>query len=89
MTHTSLSVDASLGKPSLSTPTSVEVPPMSATMAFLSPDNHMAPLMLLVAPEEKVYTGKSMVRVELELRKRHFVSHSRMGVTQRDEDGNK
>ena len=41
--------DASLGNPFCNTPTSVDVPPISTTMASL----------LLVAPEENVKTGNS------------------------------
>ena len=50
-------MEASLGKPSLSTPTSVVVPPMSTTMASRNPERKAPPRMLLVGPEENVSTG--------------------------------
>ena len=51
--------DASLGNPFCNTPTSVDVPPISTTMASLLLDKNAAPRMLLVGPEENVKTGNS------------------------------
>ena len=54
---TSHCVEACLGNPLTSTPTSVVVPPISTTMALRRPDKNAAPLILLVGPEENVRTG--------------------------------
>ena len=57
--------EASLGKPLTSIPTSVLVPPMSTTIPSFFPDKNMAPLILLVGPEEKVNTGYSTASTTL------------------------
>jgi hypothetical protein len=48
---------ASRGKPWLSTPTSVVVPPTSTTAQLSRPDSTAAPRMELVGPEANVATG--------------------------------
>ena len=58
-------VDASLGNPFLSTPTSVVVPPMSTTMALRNPERNAPPRILLVGPEENVSTGYSAASLAL------------------------
>ena len=49
--------EASLGNPLHSIPISVVVPPISITIASFFPERNMAPLILLVGPEEKVKMG--------------------------------
>ena len=55
----------SLGNPFFNMPTSVVVPPISATMALLRPDKNAAPRMLLVGPEEKVKNRKLGQSIDL------------------------
>ena len=54
-------MDACLGNPSFSTPTSVVVPPISMTMASWTPDRNAAPRIEFVGPDAKVQTGKCLV----------------------------
>ena len=49
---------ASRGKPPLSLPMSLAVPPTSTTIASCAPERNAAPRMLLVGPEAKQCTGK-------------------------------
>ena len=49
---------ASRGKPPLSWPMSLVVPPTSTTIASCAPERNAAPRMLLVGPEAKQCTGK-------------------------------
>ena len=47
----------SRGKPSFRSPMSVEVPPTSTTIEFLTPAKKAAPRMLFVGPDEQVRIG--------------------------------
>ena len=50
----STSTEASRGKPLVSAPASVVVPPMSTTIASWSPERKAAPRIEFVGPEAKV-----------------------------------
>ena len=58
-------VEDSLGKPFIRTPTSVDVPPISTITASFAKHKYAAPLILFVAPDEKVCTGYSNVSFSL------------------------
>ena len=53
----STDIAASRGNPCISMPTSEVVPPMSTTIASLSPASSAAPRIEFVGPEAKVRTG--------------------------------
>ena len=58
------------------TPTSAVVPPISITMASLTSQRNVAPLMLLVGPDAIVNTGKFSALLALKANKHHEFSKS-------------